>query len=486
MRPHPFVVVAGSALGGAAALAVYVLAPARPLPAAAGAAPRPTPAAPGLLRQEVGRAPAAAAATHSGECRAPAGHLCVRGLVVPGPAGPPLPPPGVVLADVCIEARPIEMDDAPAGPDEGEDEGEEEDGEETGDEAAGEAPCAHRPDAEGRFELALAAGRWELRAATRDRERQGRQGPLDLSPEARLLEGVVIPLAPAARLAGVARDETGAAVPLDAVTLWEPGARAPLDLGESVEVGDDGRFAVGLLLPGPYRLHLVAGGFRARRLEVLATASTADVVVTLARAPILWGAAGDGGEGCPYDRLIVTEAQARRVGARGPHDRGDGGDHGDGDHGGEEPIAVLELDGRCRFAAQLETEAAFVRVTAEDGTGVTTEVATIGLPARGDPPPLCLGGPCPPAAVVIARVPRAAPGRVLQHALLKTEGPDGEHVPSDAADAGERFVLFGPVDPGPARVGLSWSLRPPGRAVRHIEMSVPLHAGINELALPGP
>jgi len=115
-------------------------------------------------------------------------------------------------------------------------------------------------------------------------------------------EILLIELHPAARLTGRVVDEDGEPVAAAEITVRDPEpAPGTVGLGGSVrrpvqvETGEDGRFAVGSLTPGPLEIAVEATGFvRSEQLEkMVSSGRNPEVLVTLRRGAVVTGRVTD-------------------------------------------------------------------------------------------------------------------------------------------------------------------------------------------------
>jgi hypothetical protein len=146
---------------------------------------------------------------------------------------------------------------------------------------------------------------------------------VDVEVDAQPPPPLVITLSRALRLGGRVVDEAGE--PLQDVLISLAGSRWPYAQPEVV-TGADGRFTLGVEAPGDYALEVLLRGYVSQRVEVALAGDREDLVVRLARAPVL--------------RLVVLDALSLEpVTAYEAWLIGDGG---------METVAVHQVDGSYR------------------------------------------------------------------------------------------------------------------------------------------
>jgi hypothetical protein len=157
-----------------------------------------------------------------------------------------------------------------------------------------------------------------------------------------------------------------------------------------------GRFVATDLDPGLYDVVVEAPGMRAARVAGVATDGP-PVAVALERAPVLRGALGRGAPGA---------CEGAEVQVFGPDDAL------------EDAEAGSSVDGdTCRFELEDLPETGPLTVVARRAG--RTERALVTLPDTGEPPFLCLAGPCDPPAAWLAIYVADASGLQVEMAELE-------------------------------------------------------------------
>lgn len=286
--------------------------------------------------------------------------------------------------------------------------------------------CVLKPvlDAYGHFEAQLPSGQWQLHAETADGALSATLDDLVATPRSSQ-GGLRLILQPRHVISGLVRGPFHDPVPDVQIVAREVDTD---DEVASTESGADGRFALPELRPGLYDLQLEPPDGSLYRGVTLAKVphDRGYIAVDLERVAILVGAVGRNEDGdCRGSEVSLIQR-----------------------NGADESLEAdtTTVEERCSFWF-LDPQPGEVRLvlTTEDDTEIKTTVA---IPATGDPPPVCLAGPCggPPAVLTIEVVASGTPAGSARVGLgtVSWSNPDGSrHAESTFLRPGKPTIVWG-------------------------------------------
>lgn len=303
--------------------------------------------------------------------------------------------------------------------------------------------------ADGRYELQLLPGNYDISASSADDLFVGNLLSLQAT-EGAIIDHADIGLTISLHLRGIVLNNQGVPLPhVQVVAKLSAATDETPPWSMKLRTADDGGFDLPHLQDLAYDLEFSSSQFRSSLLSHVMP-NKGDLTVRLSRAPSLLGVVAQGKDGCPP-----------QVSAKSPN-------------GGVVSASVDPAD--CTFFFQRLPRGDQLRISATIDSRLVEQHITV--PAVGDPPTACLGGPCSHAPAVLLVMPVGADVDAL---FVSTENKDedslGQSMMTSGGFSPNRYYAFSSLKAGQTvRVGNSDNITDQPR--------ITLAAGINEIVLP--
>ncbi|MDX2024521.1 MAG: carboxypeptidase-like regulatory domain-containing protein [Deltaproteobacteria bacterium] len=303
---------------------------------------------------------------------------------------------------------------------------------------------------DGRFELGLLPGLYDVQARTEDNAFTGVLARFEAKERASV-GPVELLLNVAMHLTGVVRNPQGQPVANVRVEVQRtaPGRLQPQSIHGRTD--QDGHFDFAPMEEGLYDLEFTSSRYRSASLFGV-SANHSPFEVRMTRSPALLGMVAAGDQDCPPFVEVRGRLRSMRVPTETPG---------------------------CTFYTQTLPPEEQLHVVATLAGRNIEQYFTV--PVLGDPPVVCLGGPCPfnPAVVLVMPI-----GGEMDALFVDTEGSEndeelGQGMVTSGGFAPNRFYAFAGF-----RAGQTVRVGDPDQ--RHAQARVTLHTGVNELTITVP
>lgn len=303
---------------------------------------------------------------------------------------------------------------------------------------------------DGRFEIQLLPGLYDVQARSEDDAFTGVLARFE-AKERSSVGPIEFLLNVALHLTGVVKNAQGHPLPNIRIELQRTDAGHRQPQSTKGRTNEDGRFDFGPLEDGVYDLEFSSSRYRRARLfGVSPNHSPFDV--RMMRSPALLGMVAAADQDCPAFVEVKGRVQSIRVSTETPG---------------------------CSFATQTLPPDEQLRVVATVAGRRVEQHLTV--PAVGDPPVVCLGGPCAfdPALVLVMPVGGEMNALFLALEVADDDEPLGQGMVTSGGFAPHRFYPFLGF-----RAGQTVRVGDPEQPQTQARLT--LHAGVNELMITAP